>query len=57
MSVSIQGDGFQTINLDPNVTKPSGTCGSNGSDSTLMLISDKIIVQFVFANVSMIFIH
>ncbi|GAA6084224.1 lysosome-associated membrane glycoprotein 2 isoform X2, partial [Tachysurus ichikawai] len=44
------GDGFQTINLDPNVTKPSGTCGSNGSDSTLMLISDKIIVQFVFAN-------
>ncbi|KAK2838785.1 hypothetical protein Q7C36_013599 [Tachysurus vachellii] len=44
------GDGFQTINLDPNVTKPSGTCGNDGSDSALMLISDKIIVQFVFTN-------
>ncbi|XP_026991056.1 lysosome-associated membrane glycoprotein 2 isoform X2 [Tachysurus fulvidraco] len=44
------GDGFQTINLDPNATKPTGTCGNNGSDSALVLISDKIIVQFVFTN-------
>ncbi|XP_062856576.1 lysosome-associated membrane glycoprotein 2 [Trichomycterus rosablanca] len=46
------GSTFQTVNLDPspNVTKTSGTCGSNGSDSTLLLTSDKITVQFVFTN-------
>lgn len=50
--VSIQGDSFQTINLNPNVTKTNGTCGDNGSDSALTLISDEINVQFVFTNVS-----
>ncbi|KAI7801897.1 lysosome-associated membrane glycoprotein 2 isoform X2 [Triplophysa rosa] len=42
----------QTINVDPNVTLASGTCGSGGSDSSLVLKSDKITVHFVFTNVS-----
>ncbi|XP_065128026.2 lysosome-associated membrane glycoprotein 2 isoform X2 [Paramisgurnus dabryanus] len=42
----------QTINLDPNVTKAKGVCGSGGNDSSLMLTSEKITVQFVFTNVS-----
>lgn len=51
---SIQGDSFQTINLNPNpnVTTTSGTCGNNGSDSALVLKSDTIIVQFIFTIVS-----
>ncbi|XP_034162070.2 lysosome-associated membrane glycoprotein 2 isoform X2 [Pangasianodon hypophthalmus] len=44
------GDSFQTINLDPNVTVTNGTCGNNGSDSALMLTSDKISVHFTFSN-------
>ncbi|KAA0709410.1 Lysosome-associated membrane glycoprotein 2 [Triplophysa tibetana] len=42
----------QTINVDPNVTVASGSCGSGGSNSSLMLKSDKMTVQFVFTNVS-----
>ncbi|KAG7329153.1 hypothetical protein KOW79_007327 [Hemibagrus wyckioides] len=44
------GDSFQTINLNPNVTKTNGTCGDNGSDSALTLISDEINIQFIFTN-------
>ncbi|XP_073676536.1 lysosome-associated membrane glycoprotein 2 isoform X2 [Garra rufa] len=43
---------FQTVNLDPNVTEVSGTCGSGGSDSSLLLKSEEITVHFVFTNVS-----
>ncbi|XP_051505382.1 lysosome-associated membrane glycoprotein 2-like isoform X2 [Myxocyprinus asiaticus] len=43
---------LQTINLDPNVTTASGTCGSGDNNSSLMLKSEKITVQFVFTNVS-----
>ncbi|KAI5105112.1 lysosome-associated membrane glycoprotein 2 isoform X2 [Silurus meridionalis] len=45
------GDHFQTVNLDPNpnVTKTSGICG-NGGFATLVLKSDSITVQFIFAN-------
>lgn len=50
--VSTQGESFQTVNLDPNVTLTNGTCGNNGSDSALMLTSDKVTVQFIFTNVS-----
>ncbi|XP_056624896.1 lysosome-associated membrane glycoprotein 2 isoform X2 [Triplophysa dalaica] len=42
----------QTINVDPNVTVATGTCGSGGSNSSLVLKSDKMTVQFVFTNVS-----
>nr|XP_055033835.1 lysosome-associated membrane glycoprotein 2 isoform X2 [Misgurnus anguillicaudatus] len=42
----------QTINLDPNVTKANGICGSGGKDSSLVLTSEKITLQFVFTNVS-----
>ncbi|XP_036424923.1 lysosome-associated membrane glycoprotein 2 isoform X4 [Colossoma macropomum] len=41
---------FQTVNLDPNVTNTNGSCGSNGTDSTLTLMSDTITVHFVFSN-------
>ncbi|XP_017553820.1 lysosome-associated membrane glycoprotein 2 isoform X1 [Pygocentrus nattereri] len=41
---------FQTVNLDPNVTNTNGSCGSNGTDSTLTLMSDTIMVHFVFSN-------
>lgn len=53
--LATQGESFQAVNLDPNpnVTLSSGTCGYNGSDSALMLISDKMTVQFVFTNVSL----
>ncbi|XP_066505347.1 lysosome-associated membrane glycoprotein 2 isoform X2 [Hoplias malabaricus] len=43
---------FQTINLEPNVTNANGSCGSNGTDSTLILRSENITVQFVFSNQS-----
>ncbi|RXN07394.1 lysosome-associated membrane glyco 2-like isoform X1 [Labeo rohita] len=43
---------FQTVNLNPNVTDVSGTCGSGGKDSSLLLKSDEITVNFVFTNVS-----
>ncbi|KAK2891150.1 hypothetical protein Q8A67_013793 [Cirrhinus molitorella] len=43
---------LQTVNLDPNVTEVSGTCGSGGSDSSLLLKSEEITVHFVFTNVS-----
>ncbi|XP_026081223.1 lysosome-associated membrane glycoprotein 2 isoform X2 [Carassius auratus] len=45
---------FQTLNLDPspNVTEVNGTCGSGGSDSSLVLKSDEITVHLVFTNVS-----
>ncbi|KAI5630033.1 lysosome-associated membrane glycoprotein 2 precursor [Silurus asotus] len=45
------GDHFQTVNLDPNpnVTKTSGICGNSGF-ATLVLKSDSITVQFIFAN-------
>ncbi|XP_052010857.1 lysosome-associated membrane glycoprotein 2 isoform X2 [Xyrauchen texanus] len=43
---------LQTVNLDPNVTTANGTCGSGGSNSSLMLKSEKTTVQFVFTNVS-----
>ncbi|KAI4892879.1 hypothetical protein NFI96_012625 [Prochilodus magdalenae] len=41
---------FKTVNLDPNVTVANGSCGSNGADSVLTLMSDKITAQFVFSN-------
>ncbi|XP_042626171.1 lysosome-associated membrane glycoprotein 2 isoform X2 [Cyprinus carpio] len=43
---------FQTLNLDPNVTEVSGTCGSGGNDSSLVLKSEEITVHLVFTNVS-----
>ncbi|XP_059377508.1 lysosome-associated membrane glycoprotein 2 isoform X2 [Carassius carassius] len=45
---------FQTLNLDPspNVTEVNGTCGSGGSDSSLVLKSEEITVHLVFTNVS-----
>ncbi|XP_052005686.1 lysosome-associated membrane glycoprotein 2-like isoform X2 [Xyrauchen texanus] len=46
---------LQTINLDPNVTTASGTCGSGDYNSSLMLKSEKITVQFIFTNVSQTF--
>lgn len=52
--VCTQGESFQTVNLDPNpnVTLTNGSCGNDGSDSALMLISEKMTVQFIFTNVS-----
>uniref|UniRef100_A0A8C1S7R0 Lysosomal-associated membrane protein 2 n=1 Tax=Cyprinus carpio TaxID=7962 RepID=A0A8C1S7R0_CYPCA len=43
---------FQTLNLDPNVTEVSGTCGSGGNESSLVLKSEEITVHLVFTNVS-----
>ncbi|XP_058653909.1 lysosome-associated membrane glycoprotein 2 isoform X1 [Onychostoma macrolepis] len=49
-----ENSSFQTLNLDPsaNVTEVSGTCGSGGRDSSLLLKSEEITVHFVFTNVS-----
>ncbi|XP_016413735.1 lysosome-associated membrane glycoprotein 1-like isoform X2 [Sinocyclocheilus rhinocerous] len=49
-----ENSSFQTLNFDPsaNVTEVSGTCGSGGNDSSLLLKSDEITVHFVFTNVS-----
>nr|XP_009289391.1 lysosome-associated membrane glycoprotein 2 isoform X2 [Danio rerio] len=50
-SFKISGNAsLQTVNLDPNVTKVNGTCGSGGSDSSLFLTSKDITVHFVFTN-------
>ncbi|XP_056327865.1 lysosome-associated membrane glycoprotein 2 isoform X2 [Danio aesculapii] len=52
-SFKISGNAsLQTVNLDPNMTKVNGTCGSGGSDSSLFLMSKDITVHFVFTNVS-----
>ncbi|XP_059371713.1 lysosome-associated membrane glycoprotein 1-like isoform X2 [Carassius carassius] len=52
-----ENSSFQTLNFDPsaNVTEVSGTCGSGGSDSSLLLMSEEITVIFVFTNVSLKF--
>ncbi|XP_052431293.1 lysosome-associated membrane glycoprotein 2 isoform X5 [Carassius gibelio] len=52
-----ENSSFQTLNFDPsaNVTEVSGTCGSGGSDSSLLLKSEEITVHFVFTNVSLKF--
>uniref|UniRef100_A0A671MKX9 Lysosome-associated membrane glycoprotein 2-like n=1 Tax=Sinocyclocheilus anshuiensis TaxID=1608454 RepID=A0A671MKX9_9TELE len=49
-----ENSSFQTLNFDPsaNVTEVSGTCGSGGNDSSLLLKSEEITVHFVFTNVS-----
>ncbi|XP_041930882.1 lysosome-associated membrane glycoprotein 2 isoform X2 [Alosa sapidissima] len=47
-----QGADAQSFNLDPAVTNVSGSCGSNGSDSILILQSDTIYMDFGFSNVS-----
>ncbi|KAG7465069.1 hypothetical protein MATL_G00172320 [Megalops atlanticus] len=39
---------FQKVNLDPNKTEVTGTCGSNNSSAALVLTSDKIAVAFTF---------
>ncbi|CAM4614364.1 unnamed protein product [Leuciscus chuanchicus] len=53
-SFSFKNGSVQTLNLDPspNVTEASGTCGIGGSDSSLVLKSKEMTVQFVFTNVS-----
>ncbi|XP_061832650.1 lysosome-associated membrane glycoprotein 2 isoform X2 [Nerophis lumbriciformis] len=43
-----QGEKYEEINLDPNVTTVSGSCGSNSSE--LVLVSNTMTVTFVFAN-------
>ncbi|TRY97967.1 hypothetical protein DNTS_000296 [Danionella cerebrum] len=42
----------QTVNLDPTATAVNGTCGSGGSDSSLLLTTKDITVLFVFTNAS-----
>ncbi|XP_048033068.1 lysosome-associated membrane glycoprotein 2 isoform X2 [Megalobrama amblycephala] len=52
-SFKISGNAsVQTVNLDPNVTEASGTCGGGGNDSSLVLKSKEVTVHFVFTNVS-----
>ncbi|TSQ81027.1 Lysosome-associated membrane glycoprotein 2 [Bagarius yarrelli] len=46
------GASFQTTNLNPNGTMTTGTCGDASNDSTLVLVSDKIAVQFIFTNLT-----
>ncbi|XP_061747996.1 lysosome-associated membrane glycoprotein 2-like isoform X2 [Nerophis ophidion] len=43
-----QGEKYEEINLDPNVTTVSGSCGANSSE--LVLVSNTMTVTFVFAN-------
>ncbi|KAG1954552.1 lysosome-associated membrane glycoprotein 2 isoform X2 [Pimephales promelas] len=55
LQFKISGNGsVQTLNLDPspNVTETSGTCGIGGNDSSLVLKSKEMTVNFVFRNVS-----
>ncbi|XP_023253843.1 lysosome-associated membrane glycoprotein 2 [Seriola lalandi dorsalis] len=43
-----QGEKYQEMNLEPNVTKVSGTCGVNSSE--LQLTSNTMTVMFTFTN-------
>ncbi|XP_067455794.1 lysosome-associated membrane glycoprotein 2 isoform X3 [Thunnus thynnus] len=43
-----QGDKYQEMNLDPNGTVASGSCGVNSSE--LVLVSNSMTIMFTFAN-------
>ncbi|XP_068596233.1 lysosome-associated membrane glycoprotein 2 [Brachionichthys hirsutus] len=44
----LQNDKYEEMNLDPNVTHPSGSCGVNSSQ--LVLKSDNMTLIFTFVN-------
>ncbi|XP_038555658.1 lysosome-associated membrane glycoprotein 2 isoform X1 [Micropterus salmoides] len=44
----MQGKKYQEINLEPNGTKSSGSCGVNSSE--LVLVSNSMTIMFTFAN-------